>query len=189
MTKSMQVSLGVFVLLVLLFFMNQKSQNDLTVEGTVIFSGSQEDVSRFLIIEGPDTLELVLKDSIWTITQADTLVIKKNQIEKLFDRVLQVKKEVIVSRSPEKWSTFGVSDSLGRQFSFFNKNSKSLGSYVFGNEGQDFQHNYIRDMKGSDVFRTNDNVYFLLNSKPTYWGKNPPKPTPEPEKIDTTSAS
>jgi hypothetical protein len=44
-------------------------------------------------------------------------------------------------------------------------------------------------MKGSDVFRTNDNVYFLLNSKPTYWGKNPPKPTPEPEKIDTTSAS
>ena len=47
MTKSMQVTLGVFVLLVLLFFVNQKSQNDLTVEGTVIFSGNQEDVSRF----------------------------------------------------------------------------------------------------------------------------------------------
>ena len=189
MTKSMQVTLGIFILLVLLFFMNQRSQNDLTVEGTVIFSGSQEDVSRFLIIEGPDTLELVLKDSVWSITQADTLIIKKNQIEKLFDRVLQVKKEVIVSRNSEKWSTFGVSDSLGRQFSFFDKISKALGSYIFGNEGQDFQHNYIRDMNGSDVFRTNDNVYFLLNSKPTYWGKKPPKPTPELEKIDTTSAS
>ena len=130
MTKSMQVTLGVFVLLVHLFLMNQKSQNNLTVEGTVIFSGSQEDVSRFLIIEGPDTLELVLKDSVLSITQADTLVIKKNQIEKLFDRVLQVKKEVIVSRNSEKWSTFGVSDSLGRQFSFFNKTSLSSPSFI-----------------------------------------------------------
>ena len=44
MTKSMQVTLGVFLLLVILFFVNQKSQNDLTVGGTVIFSGNQEDV-------------------------------------------------------------------------------------------------------------------------------------------------
>tara|TARA_B100000686_G_C16799642_1_gene985045 strand:+ start:846 stop:1409 length:564 start_codon:yes stop_codon:yes gene_type:complete len=187
MSKSTQITIGIFAILIILYFLNHTSQSNLTLEGTSIFSGNNDDVYRFLIVDGNDSLELIRNDSTWTITQADTLVIKNNQIEKLFDRVLKVKKEFIVSKNPEKWSTFGVIDSLGRQLSFFNKNNKNLGSYVFGNEGQDYQHNYIREKNGKDVFRTNDNVYFLLNSGVTYWGKNPPKP--EINDIDTTSAS
>ena len=151
--------------------------------------GNNDEVFRFLIIDGTDSLEMTRNDSTWTISQADTLIIKNNQIEKLFDRVLQVKKEVIVSKNPEKWSTFGVTDSLGKHFSFFDKDNIIIGSYIFGNEGQDYQHNYIRDENESDVFRTNDNIYFLLNSSPTYWGKNPPKPEINKDSIDTTSAS
>jgi hypothetical protein len=189
MTRSTKFSLIVFGLLVILFFLNRRSQANLTVEGTGIFTGNNDEVFRFLIIDGADSLELTRNDSTWIISQADTLIIKNNQIEKLFDRVLQVKKEVIVSKNPEKWSTFGVSDSLGKQFSFFDENDISIGSYIFGNEGQDYQHNYIRDKNGNDVFRTNDNVYFLLNSSATYWGKSPPKPETDRENIDTTSAS
>ena len=189
MTRSTQFALFAFGILIILFFINRRAQANLTVEGTGIFSGNNDEVFRFLIIDGTDSLELTRNDSTWTISQADTLIIKNNQIEKLFDRVLKVKKEVIVSKNPEKWSTFGVTDSLGKHFSFFDKDDIIIGSYIFGNEGQDYQHNYIRDENQNDVFRTNDNVYFLLNSSTTYWGKSPPKPEIDRENIDTTSAS
>jgi len=189
MTNSTKIFLGIFGILVILFLINKNSQADLTVEGISIFNGNKEEIYRFLIIEGSDTLELNREDSIWTIKNADSLVIKTNQVEKLFDRVLKVKKDVIVSKNPENWKTFGVTDSMGKQLSFFNKNKKVIGSYIFGNEGQDYQHNYIRGKKENDVFRTNDNVYFLLNSSYAYWGEKRPKPDLDTEKSDTTSAS
>ena len=49
---------------------------------------------------------------------------------------------------------------------------------LFGNSGQDWQHNYIRKHGSPDVYRTNDNVFFLLNTNSTYWGKKPPEPKP-----------
>ena len=164
MTNSTKIYFGIFFILVVLFFINRNSQADLTVEGISIFNGKNEDVFRFLIVEGSDSLELNRQDSIWTIKDADSLIVKRTQIEKLFDRVLSVKKDVIISRNPENWSTFGVTDSLGRHLSFFDKSDNMIGSFIFGNEGQDYQHNYIRSLEEDDVFRTNDNVFFLLNS-------------------------
>ena len=66
------------------------------------------------------------------------------------------------------------------------QNKEILGEYICGNEGQDYQHNYVRKVDEQDVFRTNDNIYYLLNTSVTYWGKNPPKPKTDP---DTTKAS
>jgi hypothetical protein len=89
---------------------------------------------------------------------------------------------MLITSKEEKWEKFGVDDSLGRHLRIFDENDKELIHFVFGNSGQDYQHNYIREHKSSDVYRTNDNVYFLLNSNVTYWGKKPPKPEPEEKK-------
>ena len=56
------------------------------------------------------------------------------------------------------------------------ENDNELIHYVFGNSGQDYQHNYIRKNMSNDVYRTNDNVYFLLNTNTTYWGEKPKAP-------------
>ena len=74
-----------------------------------------------------------------------------------------------------------MDDSLGRHLRIFDKNDNELLHYIFGNSGQDFQHNYIRKNKSNDVYRTNDNVYFLLNTNTTYWGKKPTPPEPKEE--------
>ena len=84
--------------------------------------------------------------------------------------------EMLISRNETKWEKFGVDDSLGRHLQVFDDKDKKLIHYIFGNAGQDYQHNYIRDSNSAEVYRTNDNVYFLLNSSATYWGKPPPKP-------------
>ena len=176
MTDSLKYTLGAIALLIGIYFYNQNVQRSYTVADSTIFSGNPEDIHRVLITEGENSLELVRSDTTWRITQADTLLIKDNQIKNLFDRLLTVKIEMLISRNEHKWEKFGVDDSLGRHLQVFDDEDKKLIHYIFGNAGQDYQHNYIRDSNSSEVYRTNDNVYFLLNSSATYWGKSPPKP-------------
>jgi hypothetical protein len=190
MTDSLKYGLSVLAVLLAIFLFNRQSQKSYTATGSAIFTGEPEDVHRVLITEAENSLELVRTDTTWTITQADSLLIKENQIDNLFDRLLAVHQEMLISRKEEKWEKFGVDDSLGRHLQIFDESGVELLHYVFGNSGQDYQHNYIRKSNSPEVYRTNDNVYFLLNYRPTYWGKIPPKPTPEEKdtKIDTASA-
>ena len=176
MTDSLKYTLGALALLIGIYFYNQNVQRSYTISDSSIFSGNPEDIHRVLITEGENSLELVRSDTTWRITQADTLLIKDNQIKNLFDRLLTVKIEMLISRNEHKWEKFGVDDSLGRHLQVFDDEDKKLIHYIFGNAGQDYQHNYIRNSNSSEVYRTNDNVYFLLNSSATYWGKSPPKP-------------
>ena len=176
MTDSLKYSLSALVLLSGIYFYNQNVQQSHIASGSSIFSGNPEDIHRVLITEADVSLELVRSDTTWRISQADTLLIKENQISNLFDRLLAVKMEMLISRNENKWEKFGVDDSLGRHLQVFDDKDKKLIHYIFGNAGQDYQHNYIRDSNSSEVYRTNDNVYFLLNSSTTYWGKSPPKP-------------
>ena len=176
MTDSLKYTLIALVLLSGIYLYNQNVQQSHIASGSSIFSGNPEDIYRVLISEGDNALELVRSDTTWRITQADTLLIKENQINNLFDRLLTVKMEMLISKNQTKWEKFGVDDSLGRHLQVFDDKDKKLIHYIFGNAGQDYQHNYIRDSNSSEVYRTNDNVYFLLNSSATYWGKSPPKP-------------
>ena len=120
-------------------------------------------------------MELVRKDTTWSITQELTYKVKDNQIDKIFNRLLKVEQEMLITTKSEKWEKFGVDDSLGRHIQVFDENDNEIIHYIFGNSGQDWQHNYIRESKSNDVYRTNDNVYFLLNSNTTYWGEKSPE--------------
>jgi len=175
MTDSLKYTLSALVLLTGIYIYNQNVQQSHIVSDSSIFSGNPEDIHRVLITEAENSLELVRSDTTWRISQADTLLIKENQIKNLFDRLLTVKMEMLISRNETKWEKFGVDDSLGRHLQVFDDKDKKLIHYIFGNAGQDYQHNYIRDSNSAEVYRTNDNVYFLLNSSATYWGKPPPK--------------
>ncbi len=178
MTDTIKYSLGALFLILLLFLYNKNSQKTYNINGESIFLGDKSDVFRVLISEGDRTVELVRKDTPWSITQADSFVVKENQIDKIFDRLLKVKQEMLITSKEEKWEKFGVDDSLGRHIQIFDKNDNETIHFIFGNSGQDYQHNYIRENKSNDVYRTNDNVFFLLNCNTTYWGNIPPKPEP-----------
>ena len=178
MTDTIKYSLGVLGLVVLLFFYNRSSQNKNTYEGQKIFAGNDDDVYRIVITENDKEIELVKIDTSWSLSQADSFVVKENQLQKIFDRLLKVERELLITSKEEKWEKFGVDDSLGRHIMVYDQNDKELLHYIFGNSGTDWQHNYIRKNNSSDVYRTNDNVYFLFNTNISYWGKKPPDPKP-----------
>ena len=178
MTDTIKYSLGVLGLVVLLFFYNRSSQNKNTYEGQKIFAGNDDDVYRIVLTENDKEIELVKIDTSWSLSQADSFVVKENQLQKIFDRLLKVERELLITSKEEKWEKFGVDDSLGRHIMVYDQNDKELLHYIFGNSGTDWQHNYIRKNNSSDVYRTNDNVYFLLNTNISYWGQKPPDPKP-----------
>ena len=181
MTDTIKYSLGVLGLVVLLFFYNRSSQNKNTYEGQKIFAGNDDEVYRIVLTENDKEIELVKIDTSWSLSQADSFVVKENQLQKIFDRLLKVERELLITSKEEKWEKFGVDDSLGRHIMVYDQNDKELLHYIFGNSGTDWQHNYIRKNNSSDVYRTNDNVYFLLNTNISYWGQKPPDPKPQEE--------
>ena len=187
MTNNIKIGLGAFLVILILFFINQRLQSEHSIKPGKIFDGNIDVISKIQISEKDKVLELIKNDSTWSIVQADTLIVKENQLDRFFDKVIVVEKEIQVTNKESKWEKFGVDDSLGKHLKLFDNSEKELIHYVFGNSGQDYQHNYVRANNSSDVYRTNDNVYFLLNSNVNYWGTKPKKeeqPT-ENKGIDT----
>ena len=178
MTDSIKYSLAALGLIILLFLYNNSSQRSLEMDGQAIFSGSEEEVFRIKLSEDEKEIELIKTDTTWSFSNNDSLVVKENQVDKIFDRLLKVEKEILITSKEEKWEKFGVDDSLARHITVYDENDNEILHYLFGNSGQDWQHNYIRKHGSSDVYRTNDNVFFLLNTNSTYWGEKPPEPKP-----------
>ena len=173
MTNTVKYSLTALIIIIILYFVNQRIQSKHTIETGKIYVGNVDNISKIQISEKDKTLELIKTDSTWSIVQAESLVVKENQLDRIFDEIIPLKKEMLITNKEEKFEKFGVDDSLGRHFKLFDASDKELIHYIFGNSGQDYQHNYIRENNSSDVYRTNDNVYFLLNSNVTYWGSKP----------------
>ena len=178
MTDSIKYSLAALGLIILLFLYNSSSQKSLEMDGQAIFNGSEEEVFRIKLSEDKKEIELIKTDTTWSFSNNDSLVVKENQVDKIFDRLLKVEKEILITSKEEKWEKFGVDDSLARHITVYDENDNEILHYLFGNSGQDWQHNYIRKHGSPDVYRTNDNVFFLLNTNSTYWGKKPPEPKP-----------
>ncbi len=176
MTDSIKYSLAALGLIILLFLYNSSSQKSFEMDGQAIFNGSEEEVFRIKLSEDKKEIELIKTDTTWSFSNSDSLVVKENQVDKIFDRLLKVEKEILITSKEEKWEKFGVDDSLARHITVYDENDNEILHYLFGNSGQDWQHNYIRKHGSSDVYRTNDNVFFLLNTNSTYWGKKPPEP-------------
>ena len=189
MTDSIKYSLIALGLIILLFLYNSSSQKSLEMDGQAIFNGSKEEVYRIRLSENDKEIELTKSDTTWSFSNNDSLVVKENQVDKIFNRLLKVEKEILITSKEEKWEKFGVDDSLARHITVYDENDNEILHYLFGNSGQDWQHNYLRKHGSSDVYRTNDNVFFLLNTNSTYWGKKPPEPKPAVDSDSTANIS
>ena len=156
MTDSIKYSLAALGLIFLLFLYNSSSQKSLEMDGQAIFNGSEEEVFRIKLSEDKKEIELIKTDTTWSFSNNDSLIVKENQVDKIFDRLLKVEKEILITSKEEKWEKFGVDDSLARHITVYDENDNEILHYLFGNSGQDWQHNYIRKHGSSDVYRTND---------------------------------
>ena len=177
MNKSLQYLLATFGVLLLLFFINQSQQDKYQISSESIFSVNEENIFQISLHDSNgDSLVIVKTDTSWTMPQADTLEMRDRQIDQFFEKVVNGTYDMVMSKNPEKWEKFGVTDSLGKTVNLFDKSGTLLSSVIFSNKGQDYSHNFYRINSENEVYRTTENIFYMINVQPTYWGS---KPKPE----------
>ena len=177
MNKSLQYLLVTFGVLLLLFFINQSQQDKYQISSESIFSVNEENIFQISLHDSNgDSLVIVKTDTSWTMPQVDTLEMRDRQIDQFFEKVVNGTYDMVMSKNPEKWEKFGVTDSLGKTVNLFDKSGTLLSSVIFSNKGQDYSHNFYRINSENEVYRTTENIFYMINVQPTYWGS---KPKPE----------
>ena len=138
MNKSLQYLLATFGVLLLLFFINQSQQKKYQISSESIFSVNEESIFQISLYDSNgDSLVLVRTDTSWAMPQADTLEMRDRQLDQFFEKVVKGTYDMIMSKNPEKWEKFGVTDSLGKIVKLFDENGTLLSSVIFSNKGQD----------------------------------------------------
>ena len=97
MDKKLLTVIGVLGGLVLLYFINLGIQNSYSSDTTKIFSITEDSVSKIVISSNQDAIELTKNDTTWIISGNDTLTIKENVIDNLFDRMSNLEQHHLVT--------------------------------------------------------------------------------------------
>ena len=175
MNKSLQYLIIAFVLLLFLFFINRMQQGRYNSSSELIFNIDDDKIHRILFLDtNGDSLTILKTDTTWIMPEADTLTIKDRQISQFFEKVINGKYDMIRSKNPDNWNKYGVTDSLGKTVSLYDINNNLIKSVIFSNAGQDYSHNNYRVIGENEVYRTTENIFYLINITPNYWG-SPPK--------------
>ena len=175
MNKSLQYLIIAFVLLLFLFFINRMQQGRYNSSSELIFNIDEDKIHRILFLDtNGDSLTILKTDTTWIMPEADTLSIKDRQISQFFEKVINGKYDMIRSKNPDNWNKYGVTDSLGKTVSIYDINNNLIKSVIFSNAGQDYSHNNYRVIGENEVYRTTENIFYLINITPNYWG-SPPK--------------
>ena len=193
MTKNLKISLIVLVMLIGIYLINIRSQGKLKSTYTAIFTDDPEDIFKFLIQNGKEAIELARVDTMWRISGNDTLEVKSQSMDNLFDKVLKVNRGTIISENQDNYGKYSVDDSTGTHLAVIDSKGETIGYYVFGRSNSDYSRSYV--LVGSDpkVYLADQNVTYMLQTRPTYWGEKPkeevPIPPQTPAGITTTDTT
>ena len=183
MTKNLQIALIILVILVGIYFLNKSSQTKFESMSEANFYDEPEDIFKFLIQQGQEAIELSRVDTLWRISGNDTLEVKSQSMDNLFDKVLKLNRGTIISENPDKYGKYSVDDSTGTHLTVVNSKGETVGYYVFGRSKSDYSRSYVRVGNDPKVYLADNNVTYMLQTRPTYWGEKPKEETPPPADI------
>jgi len=189
MAKNTRNLLIILVVMIVAVLINRWMEGRHESSTDLAFTGNPDQVTHVQIFNKTDTLNLIKTADTWTIPGVDSLVIRDNRITNLFDNVLKVKKETLVSRNPDKWKTYSVDDSSGLHLKLYDKNNKELAHIIMGRSTSEWTRNNIRIEGNPNVYLTNANVMYQVNPKTSYWGEKPKPPAPpDTTEVDSGAA-
>ena len=163
----------VLAVLVALYLFTQMQQSGLQTQSDAVFPEDQGKIQTIELWTKDDTLTIERDGEDWTIAGHDTLAMRPNRMDTFFDKALQVKKETLISKNPEKWSKYSVDDSSGTHVRLTNASGDEMIHAVFGRSTSDWSHNYVRTVGDELVYLTDSSVMHMMYPRATYWGETP----------------
>ena len=169
--------IGIAVLLVLYALLQMRESGYTTPTGQ-IFPEHTDDIYRVEMMAKGDSLTLQKKDIDWTIVGHDTLKVRDHRITALFEQVLKVSRETLMTNKADNWSKYAVDDATGTHVKIYNAEGELLTHAVFGKSSTDWARNYVRIGDGPEVYLTDRSIVYQVNTDATFWGEKPPEPAP-----------
>ena len=173
MTKNLKIALIVLVVLIGVFFLNKNSQLKLDSTSDLIFTNNPKDIFKFLIQNGEEAIELIRSDTTWSISGNDTLEVKSQSIDNLFNKVLKVNRGTVISENPERYGKYSIDDSTGTHLAVIDLIGETIEYYVFGRSKSDYSRSYVRVGNNPNVYLADENVIYMLSTREDYWGQKP----------------
>jgi hypothetical protein len=171
--KWIAIALGV---LIALYLLTQMQQSGLETQSDAVFPEDQGTIQAIELWTKDDTLTINREGETWTIADHDTLAMRPNRMDTFLDKAMQVKRETLISKNPEKWSKYSVDDSSGTHVKLMDASGKAMVHAVFGRSTSDWSHNYVRTEGNDLVYLTDASVMHMLYPRATYWGEVPVLP-------------
>ena len=166
-------------ILIVVFLFNSFQQSKLGTNSNQIFEIEKKDIFNIDISKADENISLFFDGQNWSIDGNDTLVVKENTVDGFFNSVLKVKRTSMVSKNKNNWDKFNVGDSTGTNLVLRDYNNEILSKIIVGSSKAEWSSSNIRINDEVEVYQTNENISWQLNTSPTYWGEVP--------KPDTTS--
>ena len=168
------------IILIILFAISQFNQNSLSSKSDQVFSIGRDDIFGIEIHELSDSISLSFNGDTWSIDDHDSLTVKENTINSFFEKILDLKRTTLISRNSSKWDKFMVGDSTGTHLIFLDYNNESIGKIIVGRSNAEWSSSNIRVGDAIEVYQSNENISWQLNTSPTHWGE-----VPEPLSADS----
>ena len=169
--------IGIAVLLVLYALLQMRESGYTTPTGQ-IFPEHTDDIYRVEMMAKGDSLTLQKEEIEWTIVGHDTLKVRDHRITALFEQVLKVSRETLMTNKADNWSKYAVDDAAGTHVKVYNAKGELLTHAVFGRSSTDWARNYVRIGDGPEVYLTDRSIVYQVNTDATFWGEKPPEPAP-----------
>ena len=180
--------IGIAVLLGIYALLQVRESGYATPSGAV-FPEQTDGIYTVEMIAASDSLTLKKKDLAWTIVGHDTLQVRDHRLTALFDQVLKVSRETLMTQKADNWAKYAVDDSAGTHVKVYDAKGELLTHAVFGRSSTDWARNYVRIGAGPEVYLTDRSIVYQVSTDATFWGEKPPEPAPADSSASEASAS
>lgn len=174
----------ILFLLAAIYLLTQLGQSRYTTSVEAVFDLEKDDVGRIVMVVDDEVAELVRRDSLWVLAGYEDREVRQWRLTSFFTNVLTVHRESVISSNPEKWSTYGVDSTAGRQVEVYDLSGDLAGRLVVGRSATNYQTNYIRLPDEQEVYLTDKSIYHFLSADSGYWLEPPPEPEEEAGEVE-----
>ena len=175
MNKKLIISISILCLVIGIYFFNSTIQKNYQSSSENLMNFQPNDLKKIIIQSGQEAIELIKKDTLWSIAGHDTLKIKQQPLDRFFDIVSKIKIQNKMTKNKENWPKYNVDDSSGVHLALVDWNNQTIGYYVFGQSKTDYARCYVRINEAHEVYLLNENIMYNLQSKPEFWGESLPQ--------------
>ena len=151
MNKKLIISFFALSLIIGIYLLNSSSQDNYLSTSKKLMNIEETNIKKIVIQSGQEAIEIIKKDSIWTIAGNDTLNIKEQSINRFFDITSKIEIQNVMTTKKEKWSKYNVDDSSGVHLALIDGDDVTINYYVFGRSKTDFARCYVRINQKNEV--------------------------------------